>query len=70
MSDWFDNAHPESGPWYSLKGGTLAPHIQMPMESQNQGDPRFNGKVAPPQGWTASLHPVDTPTGPAPTNLK
>jgi hypothetical protein len=63
MSDWFGNAHPETGPWYSLKGGQIAPHIQMPLESGNTGDPRFNGKVAPPQSWTASLKPHEGSTG-------
>lgn len=36
---WFPQ-HPKTGPWESLKGGTLAPHMQVPMTSVAQGDTR------------------------------
>lgn len=50
--------HPRSGPWESLKGGTLAPYLQMTLESGNMGDARFNGEVSNnSQGWEASLKP-------------
>lgn len=32
--------HPKSGPWESLKGGTLAPHEQPVMTSSAMGDSR------------------------------
>lgn len=63
MSDWFGNAHPQTGPWYSLKGGVLAPHIQMPLDEPNSGDPRFNGKVPSAQPWQSSLKPHEGSTG-------
>ncbi len=57
MSDgMFGGQHPKSGPWYSLKGGTLSPHLQMPLEGTNSGDPRFNGEVNS-HNWEASLKP-------------
>lgn len=36
---WFPQ-HPKVGPWETLKGGTLAPHIQQPLESSAEGDSR------------------------------
>lgn len=50
MSELFPQ-HPRSGPWETLKGGTLAPHLQMPLEGANTGDPRFNGNAGN-LGWT------------------
>lgn len=32
--------HPKTGPWETLKGGTLAPHMQAPLESTSSGDSR------------------------------
>ncbi|UVD39690.1 hypothetical protein SEA_ROSEPHARIE_5 [Streptomyces phage RosePharie] len=32
--------HPRSGDWETLKGGTLSPHLQMPLTSSAQGDSR------------------------------
>lgn len=37
--DWFPQ-HPKAGDWETLKGGTLAPHIQQPMQSSAGGDSR------------------------------
>lgn len=55
MADtWFAGDHPRSGPWESLEGDMLQPHVQMPMESQNTGDPRFNGTVGP-VGWASDV---------------
>lgn len=48
--------HPKTGPFESLKGSMLAPHTQMPLESTNTGDPRFNGEVNP-YNWEATLKP-------------
>lgn len=57
MSDgMFGGQHPKSGPWYSLKGSALSPHLQMPLEGTNSGDARFNGEVNS-QNWEASLKP-------------
>ncbi len=50
MSEMFPQ-HPRSGPWETLKGGTLAPHLQPGMESTNTGDPRFNGNAGS-LGWS------------------
>lgn len=50
--------HPRSGPWETLKGGTLGVHLQQPMESGNIGEPRFNGEVSNGvRGWEADLLP-------------
>jgi len=32
--------HPKTGPWETLKGGTLAPHTAAPLMSVAQGDSR------------------------------
>ena len=32
--------HPRSGDWETLNGGTLSPHLQMPLTSSAQGDSR------------------------------
>lgn len=32
--------HPRTGPWETLKGGTLAPHMTAPLESTSSGDSR------------------------------
>lgn len=53
--------HPRSGDWETLKGSMLAPHLQMPLDGGNTGDPRFNGEVNT-QNWEASLKAVDAPT--------
>lgn len=50
--------HPRSGPWETLKGGTLGVHLQQPMESGNVGEARGNGQVAGPRGWEADLMPI------------
>lgn len=59
MSDgtMFAGDHGPDNAWRTEKGGMLAPHLQMPMESGNTGDPRFNGEITGPQGWEASLKP-------------
>ena len=40
--------HPRSGDWETLKGGTLAPHLQAPLMSSAQGDSRHQA----PNGMT------------------
>jgi hypothetical protein len=62
MADGLFPGHPRSGDWETLEGKMLAPHIQAPRTSSNTGDARFNGEVTGPQGWEASLKPVDAPT--------
>jgi hypothetical protein len=55
MADgWFAGDHGPIGPWSSEKGSMLAPHTQMPMESSNTGDARFNGTVGP-VGWASDV---------------
>jgi len=54
--------HPRSGPWETLKGGTLGVHLQMVDEGQNTGDPRFNGEVAGAGGWESMILPTVAPT--------
>jgi len=49
--------HPRSGPWETLKGGTLGVHLQQPMDSGNSGEARFNGEVAGAGGWESKLLP-------------
>lgn len=39
-NDWFNGDHPRSGPWESLEGDMLQPHIAAPMESSPKGDSR------------------------------
>ena len=46
--------HPRSGPWETLKGGTLAPHLQAPMTSTAHGDSR-NQSTAPTIGWASHI---------------
>jgi hypothetical protein len=67
---WFGGQHGPEGAWKSLKGPMLAPHLQMPLESGNTGDPRFNGQVEGPMGWEASLKPREGLTGPGGTLAK
>lgn len=61
MSDgsMFGGVHGPENAWRSEKGSMLAPHVQMPMQSTNTGDPRFNGEITGPQGWEASLKPSE-----------
>ncbi|AUG87332.1 hypothetical protein SEA_OLICIOUS_5 [Streptomyces phage Olicious] len=40
--------HPRSGPWETLEGAALAPHIQQPLHSTAQGDSRHQA----PTGMT------------------
>lgn len=46
--------HPRSGDWETLKGGTLAPHLQQPMTSTAQGDSRHQAP-APVIGWESHI---------------
>jgi hypothetical protein len=46
--------HPKTGPWESLKGGTLAPHLMMPLESVAQGDSRHQAPNAI-IGWESKI---------------
>ncbi len=59
MSDgsMFAGDHGPDNAWRTEKGSTLAPHLQMPLEGTNSGDPRFNGEIAGPMGWESSLKP-------------
>lgn len=57
MSEGMFPQHPRSGPWETLKGGTLGVHMQMPDEGHNSGDARFNGEVAGAGGWESLLLP-------------
>lgn len=56
MSDgsMFAGDHGPDNAWRSEKGSMLAPHLQMPLEGHNSGDPRFNGEVNS-QNWETSL---------------
>lgn len=56
MSDgtMFAGSHPRSGPWETLKGRMLSPHVAAPLEGHNSGDPRFNGEVNS-YNWEMSL---------------
>lgn len=49
--------HGPEGAWASLKGGTLAPHLQSSMESSNSGEARFNGEVSGAGSWESLLLP-------------
>jgi len=71
MSDgtMFAGDHGPEGDWKTLKGRMLEPHTAAPLESGNEGDPRFNGEVGV-DGWEKSLKPVDSPTGPGGTLAK
>lgn len=57
---WFAGDHPRSGPWEALEGDMLQPHTQMPMESENSGDPRFNGTTPTTHSWSSDVI-VNTP---------
>jgi hypothetical protein len=52
--------HPRVGEWESLEGKMLAPHIAMPDEASNTGDPRFNGTTPTTHGWASDVI-VSTP---------
>lgn len=45
--------HPKSGDWETLKGRTLSPHIQQPMESTAHTAVRFS--PAPTTDWSSSV---------------
>ncbi len=51
--------HPRSGPWETLKGSMLAPHMTTPLESGNVNTTRGSGKVEPPMGWESSIKPSE-----------
>lgn len=57
---WFAGNHGPINAWSSEEGSMLAPHIAMPMESQNSGDPRFNGTTPTTHAWTEGVI-VNTP---------
>lgn len=57
---WFAGNHGPEGPWSSEKGSMLAPHIQMPDEGSNTGDPRFNGTTPTTHDWSSDVI-VQTP---------
>lgn len=60
MSDgMFGGNHGPENAWRSEKGGMLAPHLQMPMDSTNTGDPRFNGTVSTGRTWDAFIKPYE-----------
>ena len=63
MADtWFAGDHPRSGPWETLKGGTLAPHIQQPMTSTNHMNARPQTGKNWSGDWDGYLHSHDAPT--------
>lgn len=51
--------HPKVGPWETLKGGTLAPHMAAPLESNAMGDSRHQTD-AMAQKWDSEVI-VNTP---------
>lgn len=66
MAEGMFPQHPKVGNWQSLKGSALGVHMQMPLESGNMGDARFNGEVGI-DGWEKSLKPHEGTTGPGGT---
>ena len=54
-SGMFGGQHPKTGPWESLKGSMLAPHLAMAIEGTNENTTRGSGKVEPPMGWESSI---------------
>lgn len=51
--------HDRSGPWETLKGSMLAPHLATPIEGTNENTTRGSGKVEPPMGWESSIKPSE-----------
>ncbi len=54
MSEGMFPQHPRSGPWETLKGSMLAPHIAQPMTSTSHGDSRHQAP-APVIGWETHI---------------
>ena len=54
MSEGMFPQHPRSGPWETLKGSMLQPHIQQPMHSSAQGDSRHQAPAGGP-GWESHI---------------
>lgn len=69
MSEGMFPGHPKTGPWQSLKGAMLSPHIAGPLEGHNSGEARFNGEVGI-DGWEKSLKGHEGTTGPGGTLAK
>lgn len=55
----FAGDHGPINAWKTEKGGTLAPHLQMPIEGTNENTTRGSGKVEPPMGWESSIKPSE-----------
>lgn len=51
----FAGDHGPEGAWHSLKGGTLTPPLQMPLESEAMGDSRHQTNDMPSQRWDAHV---------------
>lgn len=60
MGEFFAGDHGPEGVWASEKGRMLAPHLQMPMESEAMGDSRHQTNNMPGELWNACVT-VDTP---------
>jgi hypothetical protein len=58
-SSMFGGQHPKSGPWETLKGSMLAPHLATPLMGTNENTTRGSGKVEPPMGWESSIKPSE-----------
>lgn len=54
MSDAMFPQHPRSGPWETLKGSMLAPHMQAPLTSTATGDTRHQTD-AMAQKWDSTV---------------
>ena len=61
--------HPKTGPWESLKGGTLAPHMAAPMMSNAMGDSRHIDE-SPVIDWASTIIVSTGQTGPGGTMAK
>ncbi len=63
MADtWFAGDHGPEGIYNSLKGGTLAPHIQQPLTSTSTNNARGQTPKNWSGNWDGYLHPHDAPT--------
>lgn len=59
-SGLFAGNHGPEGVWRSEKGGTMSPHLQMPLESDAMGDSRHQTDDMPDRMWDAHVV-VQTP---------
>lgn len=56
----FAGDHGPENAWRSEKGSMLAPHLQMPLESTNEGPDRLNQEVSNGvQKWDAFIKPYE-----------